>query len=65
VAEPTRLAAETLQAHCARVTHSRIERVRFYGYLDHELGPMAEALVKVFPEVRDTLPPELKRLVHA
>lgn len=63
VAEPTRLAAETLKAHCARTPESRIERVRFYGYLDHELWPMAEALVKVFPSVRDGLSAELKRLI--
>ncbi|MEW5739441.1 MAG: macro domain-containing protein [Myxococcota bacterium] len=65
VAEPTRIAAETLQAHLARVPNSRIERVRFYGYLDHELWPMAEALVKVFPEVRDQLSPELRRRISA
>lgn len=65
VAEPTRLAAETLKVHLARTPTSRIGRVRFYGYLDHELWPMAEQLVKVFPEVRDTLPPDLRRVVKA
>lgn len=63
VAEPTRLAAETLKAHAAATPDSRIERVRFYGYLDHELWPMAEALVKVFPAVREGLSAELKRLI--
>jgi O-acetyl-ADP-ribose deacetylase (regulator of RNase III) len=63
VAEPTRLAAETLKAHAARVPDSRIGRVRFYGYLQHELRPIAEQLVKVFPEVWETLPPDLKRVV--
>jgi O-acetyl-ADP-ribose deacetylase (regulator of RNase III) len=65
VAEPTRLAAETLKAHASAFPHSHIERVRFYGYLDHELWPIAEALVKVFPEIRPTLPANIQRLLSA
>jgi len=65
VAGPTRLAAETLKSHAAAFPTSRIERVRFYGYLDHELWPMAEALVKVFPEVHAALPKDLQRRIPA
>ncbi|GMU60906.1 MAG: hypothetical protein AMXMBFR34_26690 [Myxococcaceae bacterium] len=65
VAEPTRIAAQTLKAHFAAVPTSRLERIRFYGYLDHELWPMAEALVKVFPELRGQLPKELQRHIPA
>jgi O-acetyl-ADP-ribose deacetylase (regulator of RNase III) len=65
VAHPTRIAAQTLAAHLEAVgSRSRISRVRFYGYLAHELLPMAEALVKVFPAVKATLPAELQRLLH-
>lgn len=66
VAQPTRIAAQTLAAHlAAQGSRTRLERVRFYGYLPHELLPIAEALVKVFPEVKATLPAELQRLLHA
>ncbi|MFZ5442922.1 MAG: macro domain-containing protein [Myxococcota bacterium] len=64
VAQPTRIAAETLSAHLQlQGSRTRLERVRFYGYLTHELLPIAEALVKVFPEVKPTLPADLQRLL--
>lgn len=52
VAEPTRVAAETLHAHLMLHPGSRIERVTFYGYLDHEYLAMAEVLKKWFPELK-------------
>lgn len=65
VAEPTRVAAETLKAHLAIHTASRIERVAFYGFLIHEYLAMAHVLVKVFPELRATLPADVqKQLTH-
>lgn len=61
VAEPTRIAAETLKAHLAIHTGSRLERVAFYGFLIHEYLAMAHALVKVFPELRASLPADVQR----
>lgn len=60
VAESTRVAVETLKAHGQRAASSRIERVRFYGYLAHELVPMARALVQEYPEVLRRLPSEVR-----
>lgn len=59
VANPTRIAAQSLAAHCARGP-SRLARVRFYGFLAHEQLPMAKELVQVFPAVKDTLPAALR-----
>lgn len=65
VAEPTRVAAETLKAHLAIHAASRIERVAFYGFMIHEYLAMAHVLVKVFPELRATLPVDVqKQLAH-
>lgn len=62
VTNPTRIAATSLAAHL-RLGRTRLERVRFYGYLTHELAPIAGELVKVFPEVKATLPPELAKVL--
>ncbi len=60
VAESTRVAVETLKAHSRRRATSRIARVRFYGFLAHELLPMATAVAREFPEVLRSLPAEVR-----
>ena len=60
VAEPTRIAAETLKAHFAIFPRPRIERVCFYGYQTHEYLAMAEELARHYPEVLEGLPPEVR-----
>ena len=60
VAESTRIAVETLKEHARRNPSSRISRVRFYGFLAHELLPMAKALVHEYPEVLPSMPAEVR-----
>lgn len=60
VAESARIAVETLKVHGQRTASSRIARVRFYGFLDHELVPMARAVAQEYPEVLRSLPAEVR-----
>jgi O-acetyl-ADP-ribose deacetylase (regulator of RNase III) len=60
----TRVAAETLKAHWALRSPSRIEAVVFYGYHLHEYLAMAGELAKHFPEVLDALPAEARAFVE-
>ena len=60
VGDSTRVAAETLKAHVRLARSSRITRVRFYGFLPHELVPMAKALAREYPEVLRDLPAEVR-----
>ena len=53
---PIRIAGETLKAHVAIHTSTRIEKVVFYGYLEQEYLAMAEVLLHVFPAMAGTLP---------
>jgi O-acetyl-ADP-ribose deacetylase (regulator of RNase III) len=64
VGESTRIAAETLKAHGRRTPSSRIGRVRFYGFLSHELVPIAKALVHEYPEVLRSLPAEVRHALE-
>jgi O-acetyl-ADP-ribose deacetylase (regulator of RNase III) len=61
VAESARVAVETLKAHGQRTASSRIARVRFYGFLAHELVPMVKAVAHEYPEVLRNLPAEVRR----
>lgn len=65
VGESTQVAVETLKAHGQRTAASRIGRVRFYGFLDHELVSMARAVVQEYPEVLRELPAEVRRALAA
>lgn len=65
VVVPTRLAAQTLRAHHEAHPDSRITRVCFYAWLEHEAPPMARELVKVFPEVEARLPSELRDIARS
>ncbi|MDP1828016.1 MAG: macro domain-containing protein [Archangium sp.] len=60
VGESARVAVETLKAHEQRTKSSRIARVRFYGFLAHELVPMAKALAQEYPDVLQRLPAEVR-----
>ncbi|NMO13273.1 hypothetical protein HPC49_02775 [Pyxidicoccus fallax] len=60
VVEPTRIACETLKAHLALHTNSRLARVTFYGYELHEYLAMASELVRHFPELAASLPDEVR-----
>ncbi len=51
VAEPTRIAAETLRAHFAIHPQTRIDQVTFYGFTLTEYFAMAEVLFKHFPDM--------------
>ncbi len=51
VEEPTHLAATTLEAHLAATPLSRIEKVVFYGYHQHEYEAIARVLAKHFREL--------------
>ncbi len=59
VREPVRIAAETLKAHAAIHTRTRIENVVFYGYLEQEYVAMAEVLLELFPQIADSLPKDV------
>lgn len=59
VREPIRIAGETLKAHVAIHTNSRIEKVVFYGFMDHEYLAMAEVLLTMFPEIEQSLPKDV------
>lgn len=61
VVEPTRIEAETLKAHLGMHPQSRIEKVVFYGYLDHEYEAIAGELSKHWPEIVPTLPPSVRQ----
>lgn len=63
VAEPIRIAAETLKAHVAIHRNTRIERVAFYGFQMPEYVAMAHVLASHYPEVKAQLPPEVQKLV--
>lgn len=52
VVEPTRIEAETLATHLKLFPASRIERVTFYGYLDHEYVAIADVVRSVFPDAK-------------
>ena len=56
VREPARIAGETLKAHAAIHTRTRIEKVVFYGYLEQEYLAMAEVLLGIFPAIAESLP---------
>ncbi len=64
VAEPTRIAAQTLKAHVAIHTNTRIERVAFYGFQLPDYVAMAHVLAVEFPEVKAQLPPEVLKFVE-
>lgn len=61
VAEVTQAAVETLKVHGQQRGSSRIARVRFYGFLAHELVPIAKAIAHEYPEVLQHLPAEVRR----
>lgn len=63
VAEPIRIAAETLKAHVAIHRNTRIERVSFYGFQLPEYVAMAHVLAGHFPEVKAQLPAEVLGLI--
>ena len=63
VREPVRIAAETLKAHAAIHTSSRIEKVVFYGYLEQEYVAMAEVLLELFPAIAESLPRDVLDLI--
>lgn len=60
VVEPTRIEAETLVAHLALHPKSRIERVAFYGYHEHEYEAIAAELAHTWPQVLDAMPPSVR-----
>lgn len=64
VAEPIRVASETLKAHLAIHRSSRIELVTFYGYSLPEFIAMAHVLAVQFPEVKAQLPEEVLKFVE-
>lgn len=64
VAEPIRVASETLKAHVAIHPSTRIERVTFYGYQPPDYIAVAHVLAAHFPEVKDQLPPEVRQFVE-
>ncbi len=61
VVEPTRIEAETLKAHLGMHPQSRIERVVFYGYLEHEYEAIAGEVARHWPEIVSTLPPSVRQ----
>jgi O-acetyl-ADP-ribose deacetylase (regulator of RNase III) len=63
VAEPIRIAAETLKAHVAIHRNTRIQRVAFYGFQLPEYVAMAHVLASHFPEVKEQLPAEVLELI--
>jgi hypothetical protein len=63
VVEPTRITAQTLQAHLRATPSSRLERVTFYGYLAHEYAAMAKVLLEFFPEVDAGLSAEVRSFI--
>lgn len=65
VLEPTRIAAQTLQAHLAQTPHSHLEAVTFYGYLLHEYLAMAQVLRGVFPEIEAGFSDEVRQALAA
>lgn len=64
VAEPTRIAAQTLKAHLALHPNTRIERVTFYGLQLPDYLAVAHVLAVEFPEVKEQLPPEVLKFVE-
>ena len=64
VAEPIRVASETLKAHVALHPNTRIERVTFYGFQLPDYIAVAHVLAAQFPEVKDQLPPEVRQFVE-
>lgn len=63
VAEPTRIAAQTLKAHVAIHPNTRIDRVTFYGFQLPEYIAVAHVLAVEFPEVKDQLPEEVRKSI--
>ena len=64
VAEPIRIASETLKAHLALHPTTRIERVTFYGFQLPDYIAVAHVLARQFPEVKEQLPPEVLKFVE-
>ncbi len=64
VAEPTRLAAQTLREHLTAHPDSRIGRVTFYGFELPEFVAMAGVLAAEFPEVKAELPEDVRRMIE-
>lgn len=64
VAEPTRIASETLKAHVALHPSTRIERVTFYGFQLPDYIAVAHVLAVQFPEVLEQLPEEIRRFIE-
>jgi O-acetyl-ADP-ribose deacetylase (regulator of RNase III) len=64
VAEPIRIASETLKAHAAIHRNSRIESVSFYGFQLPDYIAVAHVLAGQFPEVKKQLPQEILEFVE-
>lgn len=64
VAEPIRVAAQTLKAHVEKHPNTRIERVTFYGYQLPDYVAIAHVLAREFPEVKEQLPQEMLPFVE-
>lgn len=63
VAEPMRIAGETLVAHRAIHPATRIERVAFYALQLHEFIAAAHVLVPIFPELLEAMPADVRRFL--
>jgi O-acetyl-ADP-ribose deacetylase len=64
VAEPTKIASETLKAHAAIHRNTKIERVSFYGFQLPDYIAVAHVLALQFPEVKAQLSPEVLEFIE-
>jgi len=62
--DSVKVSAETLKAHCAIFAASKIARVRFYGFATQEYVAMAAELMTHFPEVKATLPADVRAIAE-
>lgn len=58
VREPTRIACEALRDHAG----SNVLGCTFYGYQLHEYAAVADVVCAYFPDVTDTVPPDVRAL---
>ena len=64
VAEPIRIASETLKAHTAIHRNTKIQSVTFYGFQPPDYVAVAHVLAAQFPEVKAQLPQEVLKFVE-
>ncbi|MBS2014293.1 MAG: macro domain-containing protein [Deltaproteobacteria bacterium] len=61
VREPTRIACDALRAYRG----AKVAGCTFYGYALHEYAAVADVVCAAFPEVTETVPPEVRALFAA